>query len=100
MQLDAFRCVEKRFDTSGNFRVFLIFSNGNFWSVFWSWGLTFMDVLHIGGLTIIGANYREVALLDSKDSPRLTEAMEARRSHGNVCGIKQRNISCLTGRNL
>ena len=29
---------------------------------FWFWGLTFTDVLRIGGLTIIGANYWEVAL--------------------------------------
>ena len=30
----------------------------------WSWGLTFTDVLRIGGLTFIGANYWEVAWID------------------------------------
>ena len=36
MQSDAFWCVGKRFDTSGNFYICLIFSNdsGDFWSVF------------------------------------------------------------------
>ena len=57
MQLDAFRCVGKRFDTSGNFQIFL-----DDLGDFWSWGLTFTDVLRIGVLTIIGANYWEVAL--------------------------------------
>ena len=59
MQSDAFRCVGKRFDTSGNFRIFSICSDD--FGDFWFWGLTFTDVLRIGGLTIIGANYWEVA---------------------------------------
>ena len=41
MQSDAFRCVGKRPDTSGNFRIFPIFSDdfGDFWSVFGLGGL-------------------------------------------------------------
>ena len=64
MQSDAFRCIGKRFDTSGNFRVFSISSDdlGNFWMVFGLLGLTFTDVLRVEGLTFIGANYWEVAL--------------------------------------
>ena len=55
-QSDAFRCVGMRSDTSGNFWIFAILSDdfGDFRSFVGSGGLTFIDVLRVGGLTFQG----------------------------------------------
>ena len=56
MQSDAFRCVGKRSDTFGNLRIFSMFSDdfGDFGIFLWLWGLTFIDVLRVGGLLLLG----------------------------------------------
>ena len=56
MQSDASRCVGTRSGTSGNFQIFWIFTDdfGDFLAVFGSWGLTFIDVLRVGGLLLLG----------------------------------------------
>ena len=64
MQSDAFRCVGKRSDTSGNFRNFSIVSDdlGDFWSFFGLDGL-FLLMFYAQGAIFIGANnYWVVAL--------------------------------------
>ena len=69
MWSDAIGCISVRWEAFRHFWKFSDFSDffGRFWWFlvgFWSWGLTFTDVLRIGGLTIIGANYWEVALVN------------------------------------
>ena len=70
MRLDVFACNRIHFAALGSVptlpeffgffqTIVVIFGN------FWPGGLTFMDILRVGGLTFIGANYWEVALTAS-----------------------------------
>ena len=56
MQSDAFRCVGKRSDSSGNFRIFPIFSDdfGEFWLIFGLGGLLLRTFYISGGLLLLG----------------------------------------------
>ena len=60
MRSDAFGCVRMRSGACENFWIFLIFSDDfdDFLVVFGPWGLTFIDVLRVRGLLLLGLTIR------------------------------------------
>ena len=64
MRSDAFECVWRHLDASGNFEIFGDFSADfdDFW-IFWTLGANNYAEIRVQGLTISGANYSEPPLV-------------------------------------
>ena len=97
MQPDAFRCAGMRSDTSENFRIFSIFSNdfGECWSFFDLRGLLLL-MFYVQGITFIGANYWEVALVDFRI--QIKPRKRPKKSEKRIHSLKEVRLMAAAGK--